>query len=478
MNKTNKVFVSLSAFGIVLASMATIGLMTKGAIETEATTTTVASYSRSGSTNTITGGTFSFTNLAAQTGGYYQDSGTAGTAVCSLQILSTTPLFSVAPVNSIDISATLGGGTTKDSGVGLQAALIDSAGHVVGSAVTITDAITSTNGSVFTTHFATTNYATVYGFKLFHTKISSWNVRYFAASLGANNSVGYLGVETQPTKTIYKTGEILDLSGLVVKKYSNSGANEVTTAFTTSPANGVTIAATTGTTVVVTSTESDVDSTSFFIVLELTPTEAIAAVTAASLPSKTNFPGSYVIDGTVASISSAANRQFVVTDGTKGVYAYGTSSVTVTDLCVGGTVSVLCTLGAYTNSFSTDGLTELSSLTILSNVNPAQAFASWMMDAARDSEVCADKWSSAKTQYSALVADQKTLFLTGSSDSVIVSARARYNAWAAANNETVSAGKFESNRDESALSNAIVVIALCVIVAAGAYLYIRRRKQA
>ena len=443
---------------------------------TNATLTTVASYSRSGTTDTVTGGTLSASTLSGKTG-YYQDNGTAGNTVF-LQILNTSALFGSAPAGSIDIVAKLGGGSTKDSGVGLMAALLDSSGNVVGSAVTITDAITVTTGSDFTAHFPTTNYASVYGFKLFHAKIASWNVRYYSASLAGNDTfVPYLEVQTLPTKTVYKVGETFDLSGLIVNKFTGPLTKATTTAYTTSPVSGATIAATTGTTVTITSTETGVTATAFSIVLELTPTEAIAAVTGASLTTGNNLPGNYLIDGTVKTVTDATNHRFVLTDGTKDVYAYGYSSVTVTDLCVGGVLSVRCTLGAYTNTYSTDSLTELSSITINSNVNPAETFANWMMSTDRDSETCAAKWANAKSRYAALISEQQTLFKSGSSVELIVNARTRYAAWAAANGEVFSASKVANN---SNLDNGILVSILCVsaALAAGAFFIARKKKQA
>lgn len=476
MKKTNKFLVTFASLGMVIAGGAAISMMTKNVIETSATTTTVASYSRSGTTDTVTGGTLTATTLSGKTG-YYQDAGTAGTTVCTLQVLNTTTaLFSAAPAGSIDITATLGGGTTKASGVDLMAALLDKDGRTVGTEIKITDAITATTGSDFTASFVPSNYASVYGFKLYHTKINGWNVRYFSASLGGNDTYAQsLEVETNPTKTTYQVGETLDLTGLVVNKYSAPQTKAATTAYTTVPANGATLDGSTNT-VTITSTETGVTGASFQLVLAITPTKAVELVTTATLTTGNNLSGNYIVNGTVKTVTDATNHRFVITDGTKDVYAYGYSSVAVTDLCVGGTISVYCTLGAYTNTYSTDSLTELSSLTILSNVNPAETFANWMMNASRDAEVCADKWSAAKAQYNSLVTEQKALFLTGSSVGIIVNARARYNAWAAANSEAAGSAKFAFSNSESEAS--VIAVFAFLTVAGGTYLYIRRRKHA
>jgi hypothetical protein len=468
--KKKTLFATVGAgLSLALAAVALGGFLgnQKAVAEVGATTTTVASFSRSGTTDTVTGGTLTATSLSGKTG-YYQDTGTAGTSVCTLQVLNTSALFSTAPAGSIDITAKLGGGTKKASGVGLMAALLDKNGDLLGDAVTITDAITVTTGSDFTAHFGTANYASVYGFKLYHTKIASWNVRYYTASLGGNDTfTSYLTIGSEPTKTTYAVGDTLDLTGLVVNKYTGPSTFAATTAFTTTPASGSTIAATTGTTVTVTSTETGVTGTSFSIVLKLTPTQAIAAVAGASLTTGNNLAGNYIVEGTVKTVTDSTNHRFVVTDGTKDVYAYGYSSVSVTDLCVGGSISVYCTLGAYTNTYSTDSLTELSSITIQSNVNPAETFANWMMSADRDAQTCSAKWAEAKTKYTALVADQQTLFKSGSSVEVIVNARARYNAWAAANGESVSASNVSEMNNSTAMIAVAIVTVLGLLTLAG-----------
>jgi len=470
--KKKTLFATVGAgLSLALAAAAFGGFLGQAkAGQVDAATTTVASFSRSTATtpvDTVTGGTLTATNLSGKSG-YYQDAGTAGTSVCTLQILNTSALFAAAPAGSIDITAKLGGGTTKASGVGLMAGLLDKNGDLLGNAVTITDAITVTTGSEFTAHFDTASYASVYGFKLYHTKIDSWNVRYYTAALAGNDTfTSYLTIGSKPTKTTYAVGDALDLTGLVVNKYTGPSTFAATTAFTTSPASGATIAATTGTTVTVTSTETGVTGTSFSIVLKLTPTQAIAAVAGASLTSGKNLSGNYIVDGTVKTVTDATYHRFVVTDGTKDVYAYGYSSVSVTDLCVGGTISVYCTLGAYTNTYSTDSLTELSSITIQSNVNPAETFANWMMETARDAETCSAKWTEAKAKFAALVTEQKTLFLSGSSVEVIVNARARYNAWAAANGETVSASNVSMMNESTAVIAVAVVSVLGLLTLAG-----------
>jgi hypothetical protein len=467
--KKKTLFATVGAgLSLALAAAAFGGFLGQAkAGQVDATTTTVASFSRSGTTDTVTGGALTASTLSGKTG-YYQDAGTAGTTVCTLQVLNASALFASAPAGSIDVVAKLGGGTAKASGVALQAALLDKDGAVLGDAVTITDAITVTTGSEFTAHFDTASYASVYGFKLYHTKIDSWNVRYYTAALAGNDTfTSYLTIGSKPTKTTYAVGDTLDLTGLVVNKYTGPSTFAATTAFTTSPASGATIAATTGTTVTVTSTETGVTGTSFSIVLKLTPTQAIAAVAGASLTSGKNLSGNYIVDGTVKTVTDATNHRFVVTDGTKDVYAYGYSSVSVTDLCVGGTISVYCTLGAYTNTYSTDSLTELSSITIQSNVNPAETFANWMMETARDAETCSAKWTEAKAKFAALVTEQKTLFLSGSSVEVIVNARARYNAWAAANGETVSASNVSMMNESTAVIAVAVVSVLGLLTLAG-----------
>lgn len=141
--------------------------------------TTVASFSRSGNTNTTSGGVLGH-NLSSKSG-YYQDGGTSGT-IYYIQILNESELFNNK--TKVKVTAKLGGGTTKNNlGDGcVYAVLLGASGSEIQStAKVICTKITNTNGSLFTIEIDYSG--SVYGVKIYHSKITSYNIRYFSLSL-------------------------------------------------------------------------------------------------------------------------------------------------------------------------------------------------------------------------------------------------------------------------------------------------------
>lgn len=171
-------FTKIGAIALGLGLLVTVGVSLAHTNVSEAkadTTTTLISWSQS----STVGGTFTSTNTSSKKG-YIQD-GTSGTI--SLQVLSTSALISSEP-KEIAFSAKLGGGATKASGVAMKASLLDSSGAIIdGATVTLTDKITEKTGSIFTTTFDTANWSKVYGVKIYHDKIESWNARYYSFEL-------------------------------------------------------------------------------------------------------------------------------------------------------------------------------------------------------------------------------------------------------------------------------------------------------
>ena len=138
--------------------------------------TTVASFSRSGSSNTTTGGDFT-TTFSAKTG-YYQDN----TGDCYMQILNTSAYWTTTPT-SISLDAKIGGGTAnRDLTNAVYVSLLDQNGDVIASTQTsVTAHITTAAGDDYTISIPVTN--NVYGVKLSHEKESGYNVRYYSFSL-------------------------------------------------------------------------------------------------------------------------------------------------------------------------------------------------------------------------------------------------------------------------------------------------------
>ncbi len=165
--------------------------------------TTVASFSRSGSTDTYTEGQ-TFTKVAEPKTGYYQDgTGTAGTTEKYLQLKGSTAYWTTTP-ESISFTAKLGGGTTKDPlDNNVLVALLDNEGNVIeGTSTIVTTKITNTTGSEFTVSVPAVNNA--YGVKISHIKETGFNVRYYSFSLSYVEAGG--STTTPTTVTIDASG--------------------------------------------------------------------------------------------------------------------------------------------------------------------------------------------------------------------------------------------------------------------------------
>ena len=174
--------------GVSKGSATIIAKCSGGAISSEATINvvdtreyaTVASFSRSGNTDTTSGGDLGH-NLSNKSG-YYQDGGTSGT-IYYIQILNESELFNNK--TKVKVTAKLGGGTTKNNlgaNYYVYAVLLGAGGSEIQStANVICTAISSTTGSLFTIEIDYSG--SVYGVKIYHTKLTGYNIRYFSLSL-------------------------------------------------------------------------------------------------------------------------------------------------------------------------------------------------------------------------------------------------------------------------------------------------------
>ena len=182
MKKWTKLF-SL-ALGALMAIGAAVGV-NQMAERVNADGSVFASFSRSGTTDTKTGGTLS-NNLSNKTG-YYQDNSTSQQYY--IQLLNSEAYWTTTPI-SISFTAKLGGGTAKDdltTASQMYVGLLNNSGSVIaGTETVVTKVITSASGSDFTVSITPTN--NVYGVKLYHQKLASYNVRYYNFSLSAEFS--------------------------------------------------------------------------------------------------------------------------------------------------------------------------------------------------------------------------------------------------------------------------------------------------
>ena len=127
---------------------------------------------------------------------YYQDGGgDAGTKRwvqiekknTSSAMISTTP-------STVTVTATLGGGQAKDPlDNNVYAVWLDANGaEIDGTAVQLTGKITAAGGSSFSANLPVANATSAYGVRIYHSKESSYNVRYYGVSLSYTvSSVDY-----------------------------------------------------------------------------------------------------------------------------------------------------------------------------------------------------------------------------------------------------------------------------------------------
>lgn len=144
---------------------------------------TICSWSRSSSTDSYTSG-FTFDSNGGTGTNYRQDASGAGTLGYITLYHKTTKLFSTTP-KSITFSAKVGGGSAgKNLSDKVYVCFVDNSGKDIdGSSKEITKYITTAAGDNYNISMDTGKGADAYGIKIYHTKESGYNVRYFSFSL-------------------------------------------------------------------------------------------------------------------------------------------------------------------------------------------------------------------------------------------------------------------------------------------------------
>ncbi len=142
------------------------------------------SWTRSGSDDTVTSGYSLSTSGASSKSGYYQDN--SGTVSFKITKSDNSALFTTRP-SSITLEVTLGAGTNNAAFSNFAyACLIDDNGDEISSTVVSIDGSKtpgSTTGKLFNVSIPLVDSA--YGVKVYHTKESGVNMRYFGISLTA-----------------------------------------------------------------------------------------------------------------------------------------------------------------------------------------------------------------------------------------------------------------------------------------------------
>lgn len=141
----------------------------------------VLSWSRPENTDIITSG---FTALMASETktGYRQDG--SGTLRYVGAYHKTNKLFTSTPA-SVTVTAVIGGGSTKDPlGNNVCVCFVDKSGNdIADSDVTLTTKVEETTGKSYTVSMSPVKAVDAYGIKIYHTKETSFNVRYYSFSV-------------------------------------------------------------------------------------------------------------------------------------------------------------------------------------------------------------------------------------------------------------------------------------------------------
>lgn len=213
--------------------------------------TTVFSTTSLGSTNTVTTG-YTVSATASAKSGYYQDgSGTSGVTIYN----TTTPMFTSTP-SAILLTVSIGAGSGGlDFSDYVYATLVNGSGTAIGTAVQITNHVTTSTGDSYTVSIPTTGITSANGIYLYHTKESGQNIRYYSASLSittGGSTTTYSNYSTQCTASSctlsniilntssvqksFAVGDAFNYTGLIVTaNYSDCVSKTVTPTSVSSP---------------------------------------------------------------------------------------------------------------------------------------------------------------------------------------------------------------------------------------------------
>ncbi len=345
--------------------------------------TTVFSTTSLGSTNTVTTG-YTVSATASAKSGYYQDgSGTSGVTIYN----TTTPMFTSTP-SAISLTVSIGAGSGNlDFSDYVYATLVNGSGTAIGTAVQITNHVTTSTGDSYTVSIPTTGITSANGIYLYHTKESGKNIRYYSASLSittGGSTTTYSNYSTQCTASSctlssitlntssvqksFSVGDAFNYTGLVVTaNYSDCESKTVTPTSVSSPD----MSTTGNKTVTVSYTESGTTKTATYtITVEAAPeytvtfmnmggTHATCTGTAGSAISAVSDPtacagytfegwstSQYAVDNTVTpSLSTPTTipvggvTYYAVYSKTEGSGSSSTSEITASTTLVSGSTS-------------------------------------------------------------------------------------------------------------------------------------------
>ena len=213
--------------------------------------TTVFSTTSLGSTNTVTTG-YTVSATASAKSGYYQDgSGTSGVTIYN----TTTPMFTSTP-SAISLTVSIGAGSGNlDFSDYVYATLVNGSGTAIGTAVQITNHVTTSTGDSYIVSIPTTGITSANGIYLYHTKESGKNIRYYSASLSITTggstttysnystqctasscTLSSIALNTSSVQKSFAVGDAFNYTDLVVTaNYSDCESKTVTPTSVSSP---------------------------------------------------------------------------------------------------------------------------------------------------------------------------------------------------------------------------------------------------
>lgn len=345
--------------------------------------TTVFSTTSLGSTNTVTTG-YTVSATASAKSGYYQDgSGTSGVTIYN----TTTPMFTSTP-SAISLTVSIGAGSGNlDFSDYVYATLVNGSGTAIGTAVQITNHVTTSTGDSYIVSIPTTGITSANGIYLYHTKESGKNIRYYSASLSITTggstttysnystqctasscTLSSIALNTSSVQKSFAVGDAFNYTDLVVTaNYSDCESKTVTPTSVSSPD----MSTTGDKTVTVSYTESGTTKTATYtITVEAAPeytvtfmnmgvTHATRTGTAGSAISAVSEPAAcagytfegwstlqYAVDNTVTpslstptTIPVGGATYYAVYSKTEGSGSSSTSEITASTTLVSGSTS-------------------------------------------------------------------------------------------------------------------------------------------
>ena len=134
------------------------------------------SWTRSGTTDTVTSG-YTLSATASSKSGYYQD---PSSGLGYVMVKKNSSIWASTP-SKILFSASVGAGSSTDCSA-VYACLVDGDGDdIAGTTITVTTHITTAAGDTYDLEFDPV--ASACGVKIYHTKAAGYNIRYFSMSL-------------------------------------------------------------------------------------------------------------------------------------------------------------------------------------------------------------------------------------------------------------------------------------------------------